>query len=97
VNERSENVDLWPTVLDLVGLPPLPDVDGRSLVSAIAAAARGQETQADNELAFAEIDQAWGRTTARPQSQVAVNKGKWRLIYQQAHPERVALYDKTLE
>jgi arylsulfatase A-like enzyme len=97
VNERSENVDLWPTVLELVGLPPLPDVDGRSLVPAIAAATRGEGTQADDDLAFAQIDQAWGQTTRRPQPQVAVNKGRWRLIYPQAHPEGLALYDKTLD
>ena len=97
VDERSENVDLWPTVLELVGLPPLPDVDGRSLVSAIAAAAHGEETQVDDELAFAQIDQAWGQTTRRPQPQVAVNAGKWRLIYANAKPEQLELYDKTLD
>ena len=97
VQERSENVDLWPTVLELVGLPPRPDVDGRSLVSSIAAAARGEETHADDELAFAQIDQTWGQTARRPQPQVAVNRGKWRLIYPQAYPERFELYDKTLD
>jgi membrane-anchored protein YejM (alkaline phosphatase superfamily) len=41
VEARSENVDLWPTVLELAGLPPLEDPDGRSLVPEIVAAARG--------------------------------------------------------
>ena len=61
------------------------------------ATARGEETQADDELAFAQIDQTWGNTARRPQPQVAVNRGKWRLIYPQAHPERAELYDKTLD
>jgi arylsulfatase A-like enzyme len=29
------NADIWPTVLDLVGLPPLPGVDGRSMLPLI--------------------------------------------------------------
>lgn len=35
VSAVTEGVDLAPTVLDLVGLPPLPDTDGRSLKGAI--------------------------------------------------------------
>ena len=30
VKERSENVDIWPTVLDLLGLEPPVGIDGRS-------------------------------------------------------------------
>src|SRR5262245_7831015 len=48
VEARSENVDLWPTVLELVGLPPLPDVDGRSLVPQIVAA-MGGDAPADGD------------------------------------------------
>jgi len=97
VDERSENVDLWPTVLELVGLPALPDTDGRSLVPAIVAAARGEARPDDVELAFAQIDEVWGQIARTPQPLVAVNWGKWRLIYPQAHPQRLALYDKTLD
>ena len=39
VEARSENVDLWPTVLELAGLPPLVDPDGRSLVADLTAVA----------------------------------------------------------
>src|SRR5262245_10104598 len=42
IGEQVSNVDIWPTVLDLVGLAPLPNVDGRSLVPLILAAARGE-------------------------------------------------------
>ena len=39
VEERVSNVDIWPTLLDLVGLPPLVNPDGRSLVPLILSAA----------------------------------------------------------
>jgi len=39
-----ENVDIAPTVLELLGLPPLPEAAGRSLLADIRAAAAGQPT-----------------------------------------------------
>jgi len=99
VETRSENVDLWPTVLELVGLPGLPDADGRSMLPEIIAAARG-ETPAQGEddgLAFASIDQAWGRTQEGPRPMVAVNEGRWRLMFRAGAPERTELYDKSAD
>ena len=99
VEARSENVDLWPTVLELLGLPALADVDGRSLLPEIVAAARG-ETPAEGEddgVAFAQIDQAWGRTREGPRPMVAVNQGQWRLMFRAGAPERTELYDKSAD
>ena len=43
IESRTSNVDVWPTLLDLLGLPPLPEaIDGRSRVPEILAAARGE-------------------------------------------------------
>src|SRR5258705_11354817 len=39
VHATVSNADLWPTLLELVGLPPLPGADGRSLVPLVLAAA----------------------------------------------------------
>ena len=94
VEARSENVDLWPTVLELVGLSPLPDPDGRSLVPEIVAAAGGRAEPDGDGVAFAQIDQAWGRIQQRPRPMVAMNEGRWRLIYRAASPKRSELYDK---
>ena len=96
VEARSENVDLWPTVLDLVGLPPLPDADGRSLVPEIVAAAQGVgPTDGDEDgVAFAQIDQRWGRVRETPRPMVAVNQGRWRLMYRAGLPRQSELYDK---
>ncbi|MBW1844501.1 MAG: sulfatase [Deltaproteobacteria bacterium] len=99
VEARTENVDLWPTVLELLGLPALPDVDGRSMVPEIIAAARGETPPegGDDGLAFAQIDQAWGRTQEGPKPMVAVNQGQWRLIFRAGAPERTELYDKSID
>jgi arylsulfatase A-like enzyme len=95
VEARSENVDLWPTVLELVGLPPLSDVDGASLVPEIAAAAQGEPPPESDGLAFAQIDQRWARTREKPQPMVAVNQGRWRLLYRSNLPAQSELYDKS--
>jgi arylsulfatase A-like enzyme len=94
VESRSQNVDLWPTVLELVGLPPLPDVDGRSLVPEIVAAAAGEGPPDGDGVAFAQIDQRWGKIREEPRPMVAVNQGRWRLMYRAGIPRQSELYDK---
>jgi arylsulfatase A-like enzyme len=94
VEARSENVDLWPTVLELVGLPPLPEVDGRSLVPQIVAAAKGEPPPDGDGVAFAQIDQRWGRIREAPWPMVAVNQGRWRLMFRAGRPKQSELYDK---
>jgi arylsulfatase A-like enzyme len=94
VQARSENVDLWPTLLELVGLPPLSDVDGQSLVPQIVAAANGESGPHAEGVAFAQIDQTWGRTQAMPRPMVAVDRGRWRLIHRAARSQYSELFDK---
>jgi len=99
IEARSQNVDLWPTVLDILGLPALTDADGRSMLPEIVAAARG-ETPAEGEddgVAFAQIDQAWGKLKEGPRPMVAVNEGPWRLMFRAGLPKRTELYDKSLD
>jgi arylsulfatase A-like enzyme len=93
---RTENVDLWPTVLDLLDLPPLQSADGRSRIAEIEIASRAvpeEDAPADDGLRFAHIDQAWGRTKRPPRPMVAVNEGAWRLIYRTDRPARAELYE----
>jgi len=93
VESRSENVDIWPTVLQLVGLPPLPDPDGVSLLPAIEAAARAERSLEDDEIAFAHLDRTWARIEAEAQPMVSVTDDRWRLLYRGAD-ERLELFDK---
>jgi arylsulfatase A-like enzyme len=96
VDTRTQNVDLWPTILDLLNLPPLEDTDGRSRMAEIEIAARGAEAPGEpapeDERGYAHIDQAWGWTKRPPRPMVAVNEGPWRLIYRSDRPGRSELY-----
>jgi len=80
VDVRTRNIDIWPTILDLMGLPPLPETDGRSLVPEILAAARGERMQDDAGLAFADLDRAWGRRQQDPMPSFAVTQGPYRYV-----------------
>ena len=79
IETRTRNVDVWPTLLDLVGVPPLPDTDGHSLVPQIVAAARG-ERPGDAPPAFAHLDRAWGRRASPPAPTIAVAQDGFRLV-----------------
>jgi arylsulfatase A-like enzyme len=72
IESRTSNVDVWPTLLDLLGLPAIPDSDGHSRVPEILAAARGEAAPADARPAFAHLDQRWGQRDVEPAPTVAV-------------------------
>jgi choline-sulfatase len=94
VEARSENVDLWPTTLELIGMPPLPDTDGQSLVPQIVAAAGGASEPDAEGIAIAHLDQSWGRERQPPRPMVSYTEGRWRLIYRAHAPKTSELYDK---
>ena len=85
VSNRSRNVDLWPTLLDLLGLEG-PDVaDGQSLVDAIVAEGRGQaETIRDSGISH--LDTTWGRPDTPSRHAVAVVDGPYRYVRHTAGP-----------
>ncbi len=94
VDTPVQNVDLWPTVLDMLGLDPLPDSDGRSLMPLIAAAAEGSSEAVDALAArssYAELDQTWGKGD-RSHTIVALVDGDYRFIHHEKAPERPELY-----
>jgi arylsulfatase A-like enzyme len=80
VEGRTSNVDVWPTVLDLLGLPPMAGVDGRSRRPEILAAARGEPAPHDAAPAYAHLDQTWGRRTPKPAPTVAVAEHGFRYV-----------------
>jgi arylsulfatase A-like enzyme len=80
VHQRTANVDLWPTVLDLLGLPPLEGADGRSRVPEILAAARGEPGPEDGTTAIAHLDQTWGQRVPTRAPNVQVQEGNLRYL-----------------
>jgi arylsulfatase A-like enzyme len=80
IDARTANVDVWPTLLDLLGLPSLGDVDGRSRVPEILAAAGGAPAPADAHASFAHLDRAWGRPARSASPIVAVTQGDLRYV-----------------
>jgi len=78
LSRRTANVDIWPTVLDLLGLPSLDGVDGRSLRNEILA---NGEADPDDPLIphFAYLDQSWGNSSA-PRPAIAVTEGSLRYV-----------------
>jgi arylsulfatase A-like enzyme len=91
VDVPTENVDLWPTLLELVGLAPLEEADGRSRVAELVGS--GAREGGDPELGFAQLDRTWGRVGAAPSPIVAVLEGSYRLIHDVREPEHDELYD----
>jgi arylsulfatase A-like enzyme len=95
VESRSANVDVWPTVLDLLGLEISAGLDGRSRLPEIEAAAQGADRgEADGPI-FAQIDQTWGQARRAPEPMVAVTDGAYRLVHRVAAPQRDELYDRS--
>jgi arylsulfatase len=79
VEQTVGNVDLWPTLLALLGLPALEGVDGRNLVPLIEASARGRPAE-DGPPYFAQLDRHWGRPGLPPRPLVASVVGPHRFI-----------------
>ena len=80
VKVRSRNVDVWPTLFDLLGLPPPEHSDGESLVPEIIASASGQSADGDGRTAIADLDQTWARRDLGPAHSIAVVKDGFRYV-----------------
>ncbi len=97
VEPRVQSVDIWPTVLDLLGMPGLPAAQGVSLLPAIEAAANGpasgERTNDRDRVAIAELDRSWGTTGAEPKPLLSVTDGPYRLVQYESQPQFAELYD----
>jgi len=80
IASRTRNVDIWPTVFDLLGLPVPEAVDGVSLVPEIRASLQGKALPAGDREAIAHIDGTWGRRDVDPLDAVAVAEGPFRFV-----------------
>lgn len=100
VKTRVANVDIWPTLLDLLGLPPPPGAEGQSLVPRIYEAAAGgragEAGSGDTDRAiFSQLDRSWGQVGAESRPRVSVVKGQYRMNYWVRDPDDALLFDRA--
>lgn len=76
LTHRTANIDVWPTVFDLMGLGPLENQDGQSRREEILAGGNSGE---DSERSFAYLDQSWGNE-GRPRPSVSITQGSLRYV-----------------
>jgi arylsulfatase A-like enzyme len=99
VRQQVANIDIWPTLLDVLGVQPLAGADGRSLVPLVLTAASDAESSefSDRSL-FAELDTRWaGRADQEPVAVTSVSDGGYRLIRREAHPGKPLLFDLSVD
>jgi arylsulfatase A-like enzyme len=93
VKERVSNIDIWPTILDMLGLPPLPNADGRSLMPLVLKAGGiGEGDPSLERVRIAHLDGRWGSPKATD-PRVAVQDGDKRLLWRKNTPRRNRFYD----
>jgi arylsulfatase A-like enzyme len=95
VSETVSNVDFWPTVLDLLGLPPIPAADGRSALPLIRSAAGldAAPSAAPPRPAFAQLARGWGNPRVEATPMLSVTLGSERLIATLSDPVVLEYFD----
>ncbi len=97
VEPLVRNVDVWPTILDIAGLPALPDADGQSLLPLMLATAEGKTVETPPSISY--LDQRWGQMEMEPDPLVAIRGSQTgRVMWNTKNPERsLQVYDHKLD
>ena len=80
VDQPTRNVDIFPTLFDLLGIDGPKEVDGRSQYQAILAAARQEQPAPAEGHSIAHLDQNWGRRDTPAVHTVAVLDDGYRYV-----------------
>ncbi len=92
VETRTQNVDIWPTILDLIGLPPIEPTDGRSRVpEMLGETPVDSGDEGDVDVAF--LDKTWGRMNMEADPILALREGDLRIVYRAKNPDNSLLFD----
>jgi arylsulfatase A-like enzyme len=80
VETRTSNVDVWPTILDLLGLEPPQGIDGRSRLPDILSDPSEGSPDAGGRTAISDLDQNWGQRDTDPLPAIAVVEDTFRYV-----------------
>jgi len=100
VDPMIANIDVWPTILDLLGLPAMKGVDGVSqlpLILEAGGARTAAPTDGRRRTIFAEIDRRWGNTKQGPDPLVSVTDERMRMFFPVKEPAAAELYDRSTD
>ncbi|MEZ4331551.1 MAG: sulfatase [Myxococcota bacterium] len=101
VGETTRNVDIWPTVLDLLRLNDATEHDGGSrlpaILAAAAAGAAAVEATGARASSIAHLDRTWGQPSRGSAPAVSLVEGRYRVVYSREEngDETVQLYDRA--
>jgi arylsulfatase A-like enzyme len=96
VPQQVSNADIWPTLLDMLGMPALPGADGISLLPLVRAAAGldpGAPLEKFDRPAFGQLARGWGNPKVSPESIIAVKHKGHHLIVNMEKPDEEELFD----
>ncbi len=102
VESQVANVDIWPTILDLLDLPPLRRADGKSLVPLMLAAGSGAAPSKEVEAltsrsVYSQLDLSWGKVGIDADPLVSIIKGDYRAISRIDREGAEWLYDHSVD
>ncbi|MFO0688167.1 MAG: sulfatase [Myxococcota bacterium] len=99
VDAMTENVDVWPTILDLLGAGEMDQADGVSRLPEIlvAAGVEGGEPVTPPRPSYAQLDRVWGKANAPSEPLMAVTVPGRRFMRGLDPKPLVALYDTTAD
>lgn len=95
VDAMTENVDIWPTILDLLGEAPMDQADGVSRLPEILAAAgvEGGEPVGPERPSYAQLDRVWGKASVPSEPLIAVTVADRRFMRGFGAKPGAKLYD----
>lgn len=80
VSTRSRNVDIWPTVYDMLGLDAPDGIDGRSYLPDVMAASGESPAESAEPIGISHLDTTWGQVGRQPLHTLAVTDGTYRYV-----------------
>jgi arylsulfatase A-like enzyme len=96
VAARTQNVDIWPTIFDLLGLAPPEEVDGRSRLPEILSSGSGKPPDDGARIAISDLDQHWAQRDSEPLPAIAIVEDGFRYVLMtrpDAAPQLEQLFD----